>query len=162
PDKLSIKAFQATVKSDGRELKARIEDSASNNVDNQFVVRSAPKPLQLKDLAGDELLYETISSRLRRQPVQHELLLDASRLVAAFDADVACQRLTDQEHNGRRCFRIEVPSSGGAFVFWVDQEDFLLRRLDYPAAALVPDLANDSSVTQLELFADFRDAAINV
>src|SRR3954466_5779851 len=51
PDKLSITAFQATVKCDGRELKARIEDAASNNVDNQIVVRPAPKPLKLKDLA---------------------------------------------------------------------------------------------------------------
>ncbi|HEY2411254.1 MAG TPA: hypothetical protein VGI40_03380 [Pirellulaceae bacterium] len=161
PDKLSITAFQATVKCDGNQLKARIEDAASNNVDNQMVVRSAPKPLKLKDLAGDELLYETISSRLRRQPVQLELLLEAGGLVAAFDADVACQRLADKEHNGRVCFRVEVPSPGGAFVFWVDQQDFLLRRLDYPAAALVSDLAHDPSVSQLELFADFRDAAIN-
>src|SRR6478672_3743996 len=76
PDKLSIAAFQATVKCDGKQLKARIEDAASNNVDNQMVVRSAPKPLALKDLASDELLHETISSRLRRQPVQLELLME--------------------------------------------------------------------------------------
>jgi hypothetical protein len=162
PDKLSIHAFQATVKCDGRELKARIEDAASNNVDNQIVVRSAPKPLKLKDLASDELLYETISSRLRRQPVQLELLLEAGGLVAAFDADVACQRLADKEQGSKLCFRVEVPSPGGAFVFWVDQQDFILRRLDYPVAALVADLANDPSISQLELFADFRDAAINV
>jgi hypothetical protein len=162
PDKLSINAFQATVKCDGNQLKARIEDAASNNVDNQIVVRPAPKPLKIKDLATDKLLYETISSRLRRQPVQLELLLDAGGLVAAFDADVACQRLADKEHGGRQCFRVEVPSPGGAFVFWIDQQIFILRRLDYPAAALVPDLASDPSVSQLELFADFRDAVINV
>src|SRR5206468_592965 len=135
PDKLSIVAFQATLKCDGRELKAKIEDAASNNVDNEIVVRPAPKPLKLSDLARDELLYETISSRLRRQPVQLELLLEAGGLIAAFDADIACQRLSDKEHGGRLCYRVEVPSPGGAFVFWVDQTDFLLRRLDYPAVA---------------------------
>lgn len=160
PDKLSLVAFQATLKSDGKELKAKIEDAASKNVDGQVVVRPAPKPLKLNDLARDELLYETISSRLRRQPVQLELLLEAGGLIAAFDADVACLRLGDKEHGGRLCYRVEVPSPGGPFVFWVDQKDFLLRRLDYPAAALVPDLANDASVTQLELYADLRGATI--
>lgn len=160
PDKLSLVAFQATLKSDGKELKAKIEDAASKNVDGQVVVRPAPKPLKLNDLARDELLYETISSRLRRQPVQLELLLEAGGLIAAFEADVACERLGDKEHGGRLCFRVEVPSPGGPFVFWVDQKDFLLRRLDYPAAALVPDLAHDASVSQLELYADLRGAAI--
>jgi len=160
PDKLSLTAFQATLKSDGKELKAKIEDAASNNVDGQMVVRPAPQPLKLAELARDELLYETISSRLRRQPVQLELLLEAGGLIAAFDADAACQRLSDKEHGGRLCYRVEVPSPGGPFVFWVDQKDFLLRRLDYPTQALVPDLANDPSITQLELFADLRNAAI--
>ena len=87
PDKLSLVAFQATLKSDGKELKAKIEDAASKNVDGQVVVRPAPKPLKLNDLARDELLYETISSRLRRQPVQLELLLEAGGLIAAFGPD---------------------------------------------------------------------------
>lgn len=160
PDKLSLTAFQATLKSDGKELKAKIEDAESKNVDGQIVVRPAPKPLKLADLARDDLLYETISSRLRRQPVQLELLLEAGGLIAAFDGDVACRRLSDKDHGGALCYRVEVPSPGGPFVFWVDHKNFLLRRLDYPAAALVPDLANDPSVSQLELFADLRGAAI--
>ena len=51
------------------------------------------------------------------------------------------ERLADEQQGARACFRVAVPSPGGAFTFWVDQEDFLLRRLDYPAAALAPDLA---------------------
>ena len=68
--------------------------------------------------------------------------------------------MRDKDHGGAMCYRVEVPSPGGPFVFWVEQKNFLLKRLDYPAAALVPDLANDPSVSQLELFADLRGAAI--
>ncbi len=160
PDKLSLVAFQATVKCDGKELKAKIEDEATKNVDGQVVGRPAPHPLKLVHLVEDQLLNETISSRLRRQPVQLELLLEAGGLVAAFGSDVACQRLSDSQHAGRNCFRVEVPSPGGAFLFWVDQANSVLLRLDYPVAALVPDLANDPSVSQLELFADLRGASI--
>src|SRR5436190_4216607 len=131
PGKLSVVAYQVTVKCDGKELKARIDDPPSKNVDGQFVVRPMPRPVTLADLASDKLLHETLTSRLRRQPIQLELLLESGGLIAAFGSDVACQRLSDGAQGGRACFRVEVPSPGGAFVFWVDQSDFLLRRLDY-------------------------------
>jgi hypothetical protein len=160
PSKLSLAAYQATVKCDGEELRARIDDPESSNVDNQVVVRPAPKELKLADLASDQLLYDILSSQLRRQPIQLELLLESGGLISAFSADVACQRLADEKHDGTMCFRVEVPSPGGPFVFWVGHDDFLLRRLDYPAAALVPDLVNDPQVEDVRLYADLRGAKI--
>lgn len=161
PNKLSVQAYQATIKCDGREFRAKIDDPATNNVDGQVVVRPAPTTIKLTDLASDPLLYDIVSSRLRRQPIQLELLLESGGLVSAFNADVACKRLEDQRHQNQPCFRVEVPSPGGAFVFWVDQEQGLLRRLDYPAAALVPELANDPSVAELSLAVDLREPRLN-
>jgi hypothetical protein len=159
PGKLSLAAFQATVKCDGRELKARIEDPTTNNIDGQVVARPAPKELKLSDLAGDRLLYDILCSRLQRQPIQLELLIESSGLVSAFATDVPCQRLADEKHDGRTCFRVEVPSASGPFVFWVDQADMLLRRLDYPPS-LVADLTSDPTVSNVSLFADLRGAKI--
>ncbi len=161
PNKLSVVAYQATIKCNGKDLKARIDDPPSNNLDGQVVVRPAPAQLKLADLADDRLLYDILGSRLGRQPIQLELLLENSGLVAAFGSDVACQRLDDAMHAGRACFRVEVPSAMGPLTFWIDQTEFLLRRLDFPAAALVPDAAQDPAVTNLELFADLRDAKID-
>ena len=158
PNKLSLVAFQATVKCDGREFAATIEDPLTANLDGQVLVRPAPKKLALADLASDQLLYDLLSSQLRRQPIQLELLLESSGLAAAFGKDIACKKLEDGQADGRDCFRIEVPSPGGSFVFWVDQADFLLRRLDYPAAALMPGLASDPSVSDLRLYADLAGA----
>jgi len=160
PNKLSLVAYQASVKSDGKELKAKIDDPETKNVDGQVVVRAAPAELKLANLATDALLYDVISSRLRRQPIQLELLLESGGLVSAFGADVACQRLENGKHDGRACFRVEVPSPGGPFVFWVDQANFLLLRLDYPAVALVPDLASDPAVSDVQLLADLRETKI--
>ena len=160
PNRLSLTAFQATIKCDGKDWKAAIEDPLTNNVDGQILVRPAPTKIQLNDLAADPLLYDIVASRLRRQPIQLELLLESGGLAAAFGKDVACKRLDDGEIGNRPHFRIEVPSPGGSFVFWIDQQNFLLSRLDYPVAALLPELATDPSVTDLRLSAELANATI--
>src|SRR5262249_4593604 len=124
PSKLSIVAYQATVKCDGKEIKARVDDPLSGNLDGQIVVRPATT-FKMADLADDRLLYDILASRLGRQPIQLELLLENKGLVAAFASDVACQRLNDDTHSGRDCFRVEVPSAAGPLTFWVDQTDLL-------------------------------------
>jgi hypothetical protein len=161
PNKLSLVAFQATVKSDGRELIAKIDDPPTNHFDGQVLVRPASKELKLTDLAADERLYDIIASQLRRQPIQLELLLESGGLAAAFGADVACKQLADGQADNRDCYRVEVPSPGGSFIFWVDRANFLLRRLDYPVAALLPELANDSNVADLRLSAELTGATID-
>ncbi len=160
PNKLSVAAYQATVKCDGRELVAKITDEATRDLDGQVLVRPAPKELKLIDLASDEILYGTISSELRRQPIQLELLLESGGLAAAFGSNIACKRQDDGQALAANCFRIEVPSPGGSYVFWIDQADFVLRRLDYPAAALLPGLASNPSVTNLRLSAELIGAKI--
>ena len=160
PNKLSLAAYQATVKCDGRELVAKIADEATRDLDGQYLVRTAPGQLALVDLARDEILYGIIASELRRQPIQLELLLESGGLAAAFSADIACRRLEDGQALGHNCFRIEVPSPGGAYLFWIDRTNFVLVRLDYPAAALLPGLASDPTVSDLRLSAELTNAEI--
>jgi hypothetical protein len=160
PNKLSLAAFQATVKCDGRELAAHIEDEATGNLDGQVLVRPAPPSLSLTDLASDELLYNLLCGELGRQPIQLELLLESGGLATALAADVACRKLDDARADGRDCFRVAMSTPGGPFVFWVDRADFLLRRIDYPVAALLPALANDPTVSDLGLSAELAGAKI--
>lgn len=160
PNKLALRAFQATIVCDGKQLRAVIDDPTTGNVDGQVLQRPAPKDLKLSDLASDGLLYDILSSKLRRQPVQLELLLESSGLASAFDQNIACRLLDDGTFDGHECYRVEVPSPGGPFVFWVDREQGLLRRLDYPAAALLPEIARDPTVSDLTLSADLYDAQI--
>ena len=100
PNKLAIAAYQAIVKIDGREFKAKIDDAETNNADGQFVIRPAQPELKLKELASDAVLYDVISGRARRQPIQLELLLESGGLDSAFAADVACRRVESGKHAG--------------------------------------------------------------
>lgn len=161
PNRLFVQAYQATLACDGKELRGRIEDESTGNVDGQFLVRAAPKELKLKDLAADPLLYDILSSQLRRQPIQLELLLESQGLASAFRGEVACKLLEDSQVEGQLCRRVEVPSPGGSFVFWVDTKNSLLRRLEYPAAALLPALAQDPAVKDISLTAELTGAELN-
>ena len=161
PNRLFVQAYQATLACDGKELRGRIEDESTGDVDGQFLVRPAPKELRLKDLAIDPLLYDILSSQLRRQPIQLELLLESQGLASAFRGDVACKLLEDSQVEGQLCRRVEVPSPGGSFTFWVDAQSSLLRRLEYPAAALLPGLAQDPAVKDISLTAELTGAEFN-
>jgi hypothetical protein len=54
-----------------------------------------------------------------------------------------------------------VPSPGGSFIFWVDAKNSLLRRLEYPAAALLPALVQDPGVKDISLTAELAGAELN-
>ncbi|WP_425616978.1 TlpA family protein disulfide reductase [Anatilimnocola sp. NA78] len=162
PNRLALDVYQAKVRIDGKRFKASIHDPDSGeNLDGQVVVRTAPLMLKLADLASDPLLYDTLAGRPRRQPIQLELMLESRGLANAFADDVACQLLDDGISNGRGCKRIAVPSPGGNFIFWVDRENSLLRRLDYPAAALLPEVAQDPAVSQLQLWIEMPGAELD-
>jgi len=92
---------------------------------------------------SDGLLHDVLSSRLRRQPIQLELLLESSGLVSAFKADVDCERLTMRHRAAASAFawrcprRAEASPSGSIRRF-----PFAATRLSR-RVALAPDLAND-------------------
>lgn len=158
PNRLLLRAYQATVWCDGQQLAAQIRDEATGDLDGQVLVHPAPAELKTADLTQDPLLDEILRGRVGRLPAMAELLLPSQGLMAALGDDVACRRLDDGTYDGRVCFRVEVTSTSGPLVFWVDQQEGFLRRLDYPVRWLMPELASDPSISDMALFADFQQA----
>ena len=155
PQRIRVRAYNTMIWCDGEQLAARIEDKLTSNLDGQVLVRACPDALSLTELYRDPVLREAITSGLGRQPVQLELLLSDSPLEAIFRPTVSKRLLASGDCDGHRCHRIEATSAEGPFVFWVDERQFLLRRLEYPVRALLPELA---SVADAQLVADFVDA----
>lgn len=158
PNRLHIKAYQTEVASDGNQLHAVVRDDVTANLDGQVVRRPAPDKLTLDDLYSDEVLRDTLSSGLGRHPVQLELLFGDAPLLELVKPDAKMTLLDSQDVEGHRCYRIEAQLADGPYVFWIDEQEYLLRRIEYPAAALLPDLAKNPEVTNLAVVADFRDA----
>ena len=158
PNRLLLRAFQATLWCDGESLAAHIRDETTGDLDGQVLLRPAPAELQASDLTVDPLLDDILRGRVGRLPAMIELLLPSHGLLAALGDDVACRRMDDDTYDGRVCFRVEVASVQGPLVLWIDQQEGYLRRLDYSARHLLPELAADPSVSEIALFADLQQA----
>jgi hypothetical protein len=158
PGQLKVQAYQVQMASDGEVLQARIEDEASANLDGQVVMREMPPQLSLPWLFEDSLLHEVLQQGLGRQPIQLELLL-SEHPIAEFLAPSARRRyLDDQTLHGRRCHRIQVETREGSFIFWLDPQQWLLRRLEYPTDSLRTTAESNRMVSDMKLIADFHDS----
>jgi peroxiredoxin len=162
PGRVKVKAFQLTVASDAASSEprwlARIRDPETNDLDGQVLSVPAPKQVLLEHFARDGMLAEQMGSRLQRPPVQLELLLSEQPLAALFTGSLTFALLEPQSHSGARCQRIEAKDSSGSFIFWIDEATELLRKLEYPAAQVLPELAADPSVTNVALVCDLASA----
>ena len=93
-------------------------------------------------------------------PLQLDLLLGSDPLAALRSEQATRQLLEPSNIDGRACDRVGVDTSDGRFVLWVDREAHVLRRVEYPAATFAAEIAEDPSVDDVQLTADFRGAAL--
>ncbi len=162
PNRIAVQAYQAQTVCDGQQIFARIEDESTRNFDGQIVVRDAPSRLTLPDLwEKDQILSLAFRQGLAGYPLQLDLLLDETPLAALRDEGVKRTLLEPAEAEGASCYRLQVKTTDGTFVLWVDRESFLLRRIEYPAATFAPEIAEDAAVTDLQLGVEFRDAQLD-
>ena len=160
PNRLKVHAYQVELACDGGRLWARIRDEATRDFDGQVVAREAPSRLTLRDLwEEDEILSLAFAQGLAGYPPQLDLLMSPTPLAAMRDEGVRSALLEPATLDGNPCHRIQVATSDGDFLLWVDQESYVLRRLEYPVAAFAPDLADDNSVADPHLTVEFRGAA---
>ena len=160
PGRLRLEAYHALVVCDGDKLYAQLRDEMSGNIDGQILVRPIADEIKLDDLYHDPVLKEALTTGLGRQPMTLDLLFGEEPLASILAEGVARRLLEPAELEGRMCRRVEAVMDAGPFVFWIDQESYLLRRLEYPVASIVPELATGEGISEVELVAEFRGAAI--
>jgi len=160
PNRARIQVYQADVACDGQQLVARIKDEGSDNIDNQCLVQVAPANLSLKNLLDDPVLYDALSTGLGRLPIQLELLLGEAPLEGFLAAGAKRKLLEPERILDDRCCRVSVTTGEGEFVLWIDQEDFVLRRLEYPSTMLTSQIAGEQEPTDVRLVAEFDDARL--
>jgi hypothetical protein len=162
PGRLRVDSYNLHLASDATAaeplLIAQVDDAESNNIDHQVVVRPAPPEAKFSALNTDPILFAQLIGRTGRPPAPLELLLDQRPLATLLAKDAKLAWLADSSVQGHNCYRIEYTAAEGKYVFWIDAEELLLRRLEYPAAALLPDLAGDKAVTEAHLIAELVDA----
>lgn len=126
PNKLRLQINDASVTSDGKQLRAVID-----SLPGQVLETTAPEQLRPIDLLADEILAE----RIEQEPMQLVLLQDPKALEKLGLKLDSAKLLEGDSVEARKCHRVQVENPEGTLVFWIDQEDHTLRRLDLPPDA---------------------------
>lgn len=171
PNRLHVKAYRAVVASDGESLRARVSDENTNDLDQQVIVRPMGDRVGIADLAGDPLLYDQLSNAMvsggsGRHPVQLDLLLESPSIPETKSSEGEVQERFTFAGSGRvdghYCYKLGVTTPDGVFVFWIDRESYLVRRVEYPLRALAPSMVNSPDVREVRLVAEMTGAEIDV
>lgn len=161
PNKLSLKAYQLALTSDGQRLHARIADASTDNFDGQIMVRPASESLRLDDLYDDPMILNVMAGGMGGPPASLELLLEEEPLKNLFEPGVTRELLGKDQIRQRPCHRVKITLKTGALVFWIDCTSHVVRRLEYPTAELARQMAKNADCTEVSLTAEFRDARID-
>ncbi len=156
PDRLRMQVYQASVVCDGKQLWATLAD-----LPGQVLELDAPEQLSLEALSVDPTLSSVLTGGIAGGLPALALLMSDKALDAFLLQADEPSLLQPAEWDGRPCHRVVMQRPDGALVAWVDQENYCLRRLDYPTDAMRKQYANQGEVRELELWADFRSAQLN-
>ena len=164
PNRIHICAYEVQLASDGKQLRARIQDKETRDFDGQVVARPVSNRLKLDEFyRSDGILSLALRQGLVGYPLQLDLLLAEHPLKVLMDEKEVTHSLLEPARIGARlCDRVRLESSDGPFIFWIDRSAHLLRRVEYPVATFAPDLAADTTVEDPQLTVEFTGAAVNV
>lgn len=147
----NLPTIQLLVTSDGQQINSRILDQGNKQLDQQLVRHVAPPELSLQSLFTATEIVSTevpqVQSILMNLPCplavsQMSFLFDLPFVKQLIDSSDRIERLPDRALGGHLCARVELTSPAGRFVFWVDDQQGLLRRIEYPNSAAQSEASN--------------------
>lgn len=183
PNRLSLEVANSNnrieVRSDGRDLMARIEDAATLDFGGQISRLPCPSILSVDDIYAvteyaDPSRPESLSSILAGVPLhlhqsQLGLLLPEISLEQLLPADAIIERLANQKIGSVVCVRLRVTAtSPGAeaplrqvSTYWIDPDSQTIRRIELPTAGMYEHLPTESRPTNVQLVLDLEESVFN-
>jgi len=158
PNKLRAHVYQATIVADGNQIFASV---AEPELQGQVLETPAPADLTMQSLLADEILLGVLTQGIAGGSPQLSLLLNEDVIQAFLEDAEEPRYLTPAEFDSHPCLRVEIPRKDGVLVVWVDRQNHLIRRLDYPVEGLRAEYAKQGQVGELALWGEFPGAQIN-
>ncbi len=159
PNKVRVQIGPAIAMSDGASIWATVP-----NLPNQVLKKAVGEKVDLTSLYADhELAAALIQGPTQTYswvPVQLILLWANDPLKTFLHQAEDTTLLPIAEIENRKCYRVQVKRFDGTSVFWIDQENHLLRRLEFPTNALREIIPADQ-ISDLAMVADFTGAQVN-
>lgn len=161
PNKLRMHVYQAVAVCDGKQLHATLD---FDQVAGQVLTTPAPEKLTSSSVYGsDPLLSQAISEGgAAGPPVVLSFLLDDAALDPVLEGAGKPKLLSPEKIDDRTCDRVEVERPDGRLVFWIDQQNHVLRRLEYPTKEFGKSVeAQEGPVSNLSLVVELTGAQLD-
>ncbi len=148
PNKIRVHSLQASIVADGQQLRASVE-----SLENQVLVRPCPERLTDKSLFPDPMLADAARGQIDATLPQLVMLLEENPIQKLAGSGTP-KKLEDAELHGDKCYRVAVEGPEGTGVFWIDANDGLMRKFEFPSDAL----RKKFDVAKCSIWAEFSGA----
>jgi hypothetical protein len=180
PDsRVRIEAYQVTLASDGKRMRGFIEDTLSNNLDQQFLDSPAPQKLIPETVISDPEAAAILSQGAGGPPPVLEWLLSKAPFGEILNSPERLSKLPSRAVGGETYYRVRIDLKSGQqplqnkvnqvqlenganeqIVLWINQSSWLVGRLEYPKVSSDP-AGQPSADNLISITADLRNAALN-
>jgi len=156
PAKLHFHLGQARLTADGKTMRMTID-----GVPDQVVERETTLVPRLADLTGDEYFLHAIKAGMPRLVLPQLQLLLEPEPFAEIVREASLASGEEQLIDERLCRAVEVATGRQKYIFWIDGESHVLRRLELPPAVAEPLVHPDRQYDRLSVRIDFNKARFN-
>lgn len=161
PNKLRLHVYQSVVIDDGQKLHAVLN---LDEVRGQVLETSGPEKLTQQNIfEADPLLSQVLSQGgAAGPPLVLPLLLEEAALDPVLEGAQKPDFLPPEKTDGEACYRVVVKRPDGQLVFWIDEKNFTLRRIEYPTDDFRKGVEEkEGPVSELTLVVDLAGAKLN-
>jgi len=160
PGRIRVQVYSGTMVCDGQTFYGSVAAAPQ-----RVLRRPVPAPFGIRTLWADMILARSLADgptiSFSWPPIQVVLLMAEDPLKTLLERQTALTLISPGQIEEHPCHRVEVSRPEGKTVYWIDKEDHVLRRIEYPVSLFSPSgAAADSPVESFTVeLADARLAA---
>lgn len=157
PNRLGIRAYRIKAGVHQDRWRMRIGDEEDTPTPKQVVSRNIPEKATLEWLNSDLVAGQYLSAGMGGFPPQIDLLLSLNPLKGLVDKSAIISLGGAELIGEASCYIVQIVQGQAEYRLWIDQDSFLVRRMEMPRTNLPPAMLQDSSVKDISLWLDFED-----
>ena len=128
----------------------------------QLLETKAPAAITVDNFLPDPLIREVFNNRSVGDVFpQLAMLLNDDEATTVFPEDEAPRLLDEQMLGDRNCYRVATTSPKGKRIFWIDEKNYLLRRMELPIEGDRRQFDPNNQYANLAVWIDFKDPTFN-